>query len=608
MTQFNFDLIKNIKSPADIKRMTREQLREAAKEMRDAILYRTSLISGHVGSNLGDTELVIALHYVFDAPTDKLVFDVSHQAFVHKMITGRVDGFINPDDFDNVGEYTVPSESPEYDLFYAGHTSPSISLCAGIARTRDIRGETYNVVAVIGDGSLSGGEALEGLNVAASLGTNFIVVVIDNDMAIAPNTGGIYEGLRRLRATNGTSDDNIFKAFGFDYIYVAEGNNLDAVTEALMKVRNTDHPVVVHVNTQKGEGYIPAERDREYWHYSAPFDIPTGNPVNISEAPDYTDILCDFIMDKGVNDPRSLIISSATPGAFDLDAEKRARLGKHYLSVDIAEQTGVAAMAGAARAGAKVIYPVMGTFLQRAYDQLMEDWAMDPSPALMVVGGTGICGIPDETHLGFWDIPYITSIPDIVYLAPANAEEFKAMLEWGYAQSEHKVAVRMPSFSYEHADYEVDTDYSYLDRFRITHKGSGVALIGAGDFYAQAVKVAGELAKAGIDATIINPRFVSGVDTAMIESLVADHQLVATLEDGSVAGGFGQRVAAAAGPTGMKSLVFGIPKRFYDRYDASELMTELGLDPDMIASRILATIKAQSPAVADTGRRNLHTR
>lgn len=608
MTQFDFDLIKNIKSPADIKKMTGAQLREAAKEMRDATLYRTSLISGHVGSNLGDTELVIALHYVFDAPVDKLVFDVSHQAFVHKMITGRVNGFIDPADFDKVGEYTIPSESPEYDLFYAGHTSPSISLCAGIARARDIKGEKYNVVAVIGDGSLSGGEALEGLNVAASLKSNFIVVVIDNDMAIAPNTGGMYEGLKKLRDTNGTSDDNIFRAFGFDYVYVAEGNNLDAVIEAFRRVRDADHPVVVHVNTQKGEGYVPAERDREYWHYSAPYDILTGNPVHISEAPDYTDILRDFIMDKGVNDPRALIISSATPGAFDLDAGKRARLGKHYLSVDIAEQTGVAAMAGAARAGAKVIYPVMGTFLQRAYDQLMEDWAMDPSPALMVVGGTGICGIPDETHLGFWDIPYITSIPDIIYLAPANAEELKAMLEWGYAQSEYKVAVRMPAFSYEHADYETDTDYSDINRFKITRKGSRVALIGAGDFYIQAVKVADELAKAGIDATIINPRFVSGVDGAMIESLKADHELIATLEDGSVEGGFGQRVAAAVGPTGMKSLTFGIPKRFYDRYDAKELMKELGLEPDRIASVILSTIKAESPAESDSGRRNMHTR
>lgn len=605
MTQFNFDLIKNIKSPADIKKMTVGELCRVAKEMRDAILYRTSLISGHVGSNLGDTETVIALHYVFDAPTDKLVFDVSHQAFVHKMITGRVDGFINPDSFANVGEYTIPTESPEYDLFYAGHTSPSISLCSGIARARDIMREKYNVVAIIGDGSLSGGEALEGLNVAASLKSNFIVVVIDNDMAIAPNTGGLYEGLKELRDTNGTATDNIFKAFGFDYLYVAEGNNLNAVIEAFRQVKDTDHPVVIHVNTQKGEGYAPAERDREYWHYSAPFDIPTGNPVHISEAPDYSDILLDFIMDKGTNDPRSLIISSATPGAFGFDAEKRSRLGKHYLSVDIAEQTGVAAMAGAARAGAKVIYPVMATFLQRAYDQLMEDWAMDPSPALMVTGGTGICGIPDQTHLGFWDIPYITSIPDIVYLAPANAEELKAMLEWGYEQREHKVAVRMPELSYEHADYAVDTDYSDLNRFKITRKGSRVALIGAGDFYIQAIKVAGKLAQSGIDATVINPRFVSGVDKAMIESLKAEHELVVTLEDGSVEGGFGQRVAAAVGPTGMKSLSLGIPKHFYDRYDAKELMTQLGLDPAQIASVILTTLNAES---TDAGLRNMHTR
>lgn len=587
---FNFDLIKGIKSPADIKRMSITELREAADQMRDAILYRTSLISGHVGSNLGDTEAVIALHYVFDAPKDKLVFDVSHQAFVHKMITGRVDGFINPDDFAKVGEYTVPSESPEYDLFYAGHTSPSISLCVGLAKARDLKGEHHNVVAFIGDGALSGGEAMEGLNTAASLGSNFIVILNDNAMAIAPNTGGIYDGLRRLRETNGTAPDNLFKAFGFDYIYVAEGNNVEALIDAYRKVKDSNRPVVVHVNTQKGESYAPAERDREEWHYRMPFDIPTGDLLNISEAPDCDGALSAFLMEKGTTDPEALIVSSATPGVFGLGPKERERLGKHYLSVDIAEQTGVAAMAGAARAGARVIYPVVGTFLQRAYDQLMEDWAMDPSPALLAVCETGIRGIPDETHLGFWDIPYIASIPEIVYLAPANVEEMKAMLEWGYSQREHKVAVRIPTFSYEHADYEVDTDYSDINRFKITRKGSQVAIIGAGDFYVQAVRTADLLAKSGITATVINPRFVSGVDNDMIRSLASGHKLVATLEDGSVEGGFGQRVAAAAGATGMKSLTFGIPKRFYDRYDADRLLDSLGLTPEAIASTIVAAL------------------
>lgn len=587
----DFDIIKKIKSPADIKAMTMDELRQAASQMRDAVLYRTSLFSGHVGPNLGDIEAVIAMHYVFDAPEDRLVLDVSHQDFPHKMITGRVDGFINPDDFAKVGEYTDPKESPEYDLFYAGHTSPSISLCAGLARARDLKGEKYNVVAFIGDGSLSGGEAFEGLNVAGAMKSNLIIIVNDNQMAIAENHGGIYDNLRELRETNGTASDNLFRAFGLDYVYVAEGNNLEKVIEAYRKVKDSDHPVVVHLNTQKGEGYAPAERDRERFHWSVPFDLATGDPKVFANGPDYSDILCDFIMEKHRTEPKLLVVSSATPDSFGLDAAKRAALGDHFLDTNIAEQTAVAVMAGAARNGAKAIYPVVSTFLQRAYDQLMEDWAMDNSPALMVADSTGVRGIPDLTHLGFWDIPMITSIPEIVYLAPTNAEEFRAMLEWGFTQNEHKVAVRVPTYSFEHADTPVDTDYSDLNRFKVVKEGKDVAVIAAGDFMAKGKEVVGLLAEKGIDATLINPRFVSGVDMALIKGLSANHRLVVTLEDGSVEGGFGQRVASAVGPTGMRCLNFGLAKKFEDRYEVDVLEKANNLEPAQIAAAIINTIE-----------------
>lgn len=583
----NFDIIKNIKSPADIKAMSIDELQKVAEQMRDAVLLRTSLFSGHVGPNLGDIEAVIAMHYVFDAPKDRLVLDVSHQDFPHKMITGRVSGFINPDDFAKVGEYTDPTESPEYDIFYAGHTSPSISLCVGLARARDLKGEKYNVVAFIGDGSLSGGEAFEGMNMAGAMKSNLIIIVNDNQMAIAENHGGIYDNLRELRETNGTASVNLFKAFGLDYIYVAEGNNLEKVIEAYRKVKDFDHPVVVHLNTQKGQGYVPAERNREEFHWSVPFDLATGDPKVFASKPDYTDILCDFIMEKYHSKPNFLVVSSATPDSFGLDAAKRAELGEHFLDTNIAEQTAVAVMAGAARNGAKVIYPVVSTFLQRAYDQLMEDWAMDNSPALMVVDSTGVKGIPDMTHLGFWDIPMITSIPDIVYLAPTNAEEFRAMLEWEFAQNEHKVAVRIPTYSFEHADCPVDTDYSDLNKFRILKEGKDVAVIAAGDFMVKGKEVVALLAEKGIDATLINPRFVSGIDTEMIKKLADRHRLIATIEDGSLEGGFGQRIASASGPTGMKCLNFGLAKKFEDRYDISALEKANNLEPSQIAASIL---------------------
>ena len=583
----NFDLIKNIKSPADIKSMSMDQLREVASQIRDAVLFRTSRISGHVGPNLGATEAIIAMHYVFDAPADRLVLDVSHQDFPHKILTGRVDGFINPDDFSKVGEYTEPRESPEYDLFYAGHTSPSISLCAGLAKARDIKGEKYNVVAFIGDGALSGGEAFEGLNTAGALKSNFIVIFNDNQMAIGPDHGSIYDNFRILRETNGTARNNLFHAFGFDYVYVDEGNNIEAVIEAFRKVKDSDHPVVVHLNTQKGQGYAPAERDRERFHFSGPFDIATGDPKTFDDGPSYTEILRDFIMEKHRTEPNMLMLSSATNDSFGIHPSEVKILGEHFFDTGIAEQTAVAAMAGAARNGAKVIYPVIATFLQRAYDQLMEDWAMDPSPALMVVDCSGIKGIPDQTHLGFWDIPMISSIPDIIYLAPTNAEEFKAMLEWGFTQDKYKVAVRIPTYSFEHADGPVDTDYSDFNKFKIEKAGKDIAVIAAGDFMVKGKQVVNLLAEKGIDATLINPRFVSGVDVEMINNLSKDHRVIVTIEDGSLEGGFGGRVASVVGPTGMKCLNFGLAKKFEDRYDFAALEKANSLEPQQIVDAIL---------------------
>lgn len=582
--------LQEIKSPADIKGLSVNQLEEIASQMRQAILNRTSQIGGHVGPNLGCVEAILALHYVFDAPTDKLVYDVSHQAFAHKMLTGRVDGYLYREDFDKVGEYTCPPESPEYDLFYAGHTSPALSLCVGLAKARDLKNDRYNVVALVGDGALSGGVAMEGLDAGGALNSNLICIFNDNQMAIAENHGGMYEHFRKLRETNGTSPDNLFKAFGWDYIYVAEGNNLSKLIEAYRQAKGADHPVVIHINTQKGEGYIPAEQYREAFHYRDPYDIATGELLKVSPGPDYTSVLKDFILKSVKKYPDFLVISSATPDNFDLNAREREALGNHYMDVAIAEQTGVSVMAGAARSGAKVVYAVVATFLQRAYDQLMEDWAMDPSPALMVVCETGIRAIKDQTHLGFWDIPMISSIPDIIYLAPANMEEYEAMLEWGLSQDKFKVAVRQPVYSLEHADYDVDKDYSDLNKFKIIRKAKDVAIIAAGDFLVKGRKVVDLLSANGINATLINPRFVSGVDTEMLENLSADHKLVVTLEDGSVEGGFGQRVASALGTGSMKVLNIGLEKKFVDRYNIPALEEEYGLKPEQITGKILSVL------------------
>ncbi|MCH5228866.1 MAG: 1-deoxy-D-xylulose-5-phosphate synthase [Muribaculaceae bacterium] len=583
--------LENIKSPRDIKGLGDEELEKIARQMREAVLNRTSQIGGHVGPNLGAVETIIAMHYVFDAPTDRLVYDVSHQAFPHKMLTGRVNGYLYRQDFSKVGEYTSPVESPEYDIFWAGHTSPALSLCVGLAKARDLKKDNYNVVALVGDGALSGGEAFEGLDAGGALNSNLICIINDNQMSIAENHGGIYEHLRHLRETNGTAPDNLFKAFNWDYLYVAEGNNVKKLIEALEKVKGSKKPVVVHVNTQKGEGYTPAEEYREAFHYRDPYDIATGELLIVQEGPTSTTVLKDFINRSARKYHNFLAISSATPDSFGLNAREREMLGEHYIDVGIAEQTGVSVMAGAARDGAKVVYSVVATFLQRAYDQLVEDWAMDPSPALMVVAATGVKGEKDQTHLGFWDIPMITSVPEIVYLAPANLEEFEAMLEWGLSQDKFKVAVREPVYSVEHADYEVDKDYSDLNKFRVLKEGKEVAIIAAGDFLIKGRQVVELLKAQGIEATLINPRFISGVDKELLANLPAQHKIVVTIEDGSLEGGFGQRIASALGTSGLKVLNYGLEKKFVDRFKLKDLEEANHLLPEQIAGEILKELK-----------------
>lgn len=583
--------LQDIKSPKDIKSLDIKSLEHIADQMRQAVLNRTSQIGGHVGPNLGSVEAIIALHYVFDAPVDKLVYDVSHQAFPHKMLTGRVDGYLYRQDFSKVGEYTDPKESPEYDIFYAGHTSPALSLSVGLAKARDLKGETYNVVAFVGDGALSGGEALEGLDAGGGLNSNLICIFNDNQMAIAEDHGGMYDHFRQLRETNGTADNNLFKSFGWEYIYVAEGNNVEKLIEAYKKVKDSRKPTVIHINTQKGEGYAPAEQYREAFHYRNSFDIATGELLKISDGPSYTAVLKDFVNRSVKKYPNMLIISSATPDDFGLNSKERKMLGEHYMDVGIAEQTGVAVMAGAARNGAKVVYAVVATFLQRAYDQLIEDWAMDNSPAVMVVTNSGVRGIVDQTHLGFWDIPMITSIPDIVYLAPTNLEEYDKMLEWALDQNEYKVAIRQPQYSVEHAIYPVDEDYSVLNKFTVAEQGSKVAIIAAGDYFTKGIKVASLLKEKGIEPTLINPRFISGIDEELLSTLPKNHEVIITLEDGSVEGGFGQRVASFLGQFGIKVLNFGLKKKFVDRYNPDELEKEYGLMPDQIAERVLDLLK-----------------
>lgn len=585
--------IEKIHSPADLRKLEVSELKIVADEVRDAVLNRVSRHGGHVGPNLGFTEATVALHYVFDTPTDKLVFDVSHQTYPHKILTGRAHGFLDDADTRAISGYSSPIESPEYDYFEIGHTSTAISLATGLQKGRDVLGGTENIVAIVGDGSLSGGEAFEGLNTAAALGTNIIIVVNDNEMSIAENHGGLYANLRLLRETYGQAELNFFKTFGFDYYYLENGHNLASLVDIFRRVKDTPHPTVVHIHTEKGHGYAPAVEKQEAWHYRSPFDRETGKSTGPRDNSEYMpSLLGDFLREEMKRDPKLVVVASAVPMGLGFTADRRREAGAQYIDVGIAEEEAVALASGMAKRGARPVYFTYATFLQRTYDQIAQDLCVNGNPAVINVLGASIFGMNDFTHICFFDIAMLSHIPNLVYLAPTTYEELVAMQTWAIRQDKHSVAIRVPEGEVYHTSEPVDTDYSALNTFRVGHRGSRVALIAAGNFYQKGERVRQLLAGQGIDATLINPRYLTGVDTALLDELKKDHAVVATLEDGTLDGGFGERIARHYGPSAMRVLNFGVKKQLYDRYDVDELLRENHLADEQIAEDVLATLAA----------------
>lgn len=582
--------IENINSPADVKELNIMQLNVLAEEMRHALLTRASKHGGHFGPNFGMVEAIIAMHYVFDSPKDKIVFDVSHQCYPHKMLTGRKDAYLYEEHYDDVSGYTNPDES-EHDFFTVGHTSTSISLACGLAKARDLNGEDGNIIAVIGDGSLSGGEALEGLDFASELDGNMIIVANDNDMSIAENHGGLYANLKLLRETNGQAECNLFKAMNLDYIYVDKGNDIASLIEAFEKVKNTKKAVVVHINTLKGKGYAPAEQNKEEWHWHMPFDIATGESLFNDEEPDFSDASLEYLLKKMDEDKSVVAITAGTPTVMGFTADMRAKAGKQFVDVGIAEETAVALASGIVANGGKPVFGVYSSFIQRAYDQITQDVCINGNAVTFAVFAGSVYGMNDVTHLGLQDIPMLNSIPGLVYLAPVTKEDYIAMLDWSLTQNEYPVAIKVPGGRMVSTGTPVTKDFGKLDTYEITKKGSKVAILGLGTFYENAVKAADILkASHGIDATVINPYYISGIDADTLNELKKDHAVVATLEDGYLEGGFGAKIAAYYGSSDMKVLNFGIKKEFIDRYDASEVLKDNHLTPEQIAEDIAATL------------------
>ena len=582
--------IEKINQPTDVKNLNSEQLHILADEMRQALLQKLSKHGGHFGPNLGMVEATIALHYVFNSPTDKIVYDVSHQSYPHKMLTGRKDAFLYEDKYDDVSGYSNPDES-DHDFFTIGHTSTSVSLACGLAKGRDLKGDSENIIAVIGDGSLSGGEALEGLDFASELNSNLIIVVNDNDMSIAENHGGLYKNLKQLRDTDGKSECNLFKSMGLDYVFVKDGNDIDSLITAFEQVKDSTYPVVVHICTQKGKGYKIAEENKENWHYCGPFNLETGkSDMSQDGGEDYSSMTADILLKKMKEDKTVVGITSATPTVFGFTEDKRKEAGSQFVDVGIAEETAVALASGIAKSGGKPVYGVYSTFIQRTYDQLSQDLCINNSPATILVYWATVYGMNDVTHLGIYDIPMMSNIPNLVYLAPTTKEEYLAMLDWSIEQNDHPVAIRVP-ISVVSDGKKVTKDFSKLNEYEVTQNGSKIAIVALGSFYSVGAKTAEIIEnKTGVKPTLINPIYITGTDDKLLEQLKENHDIVITVEDGVLDGGFGEKIARFYGNSDVKVLNYGLKKEFLDRYNPEEIVKANRLTTEQIAEDVCGII------------------
>ena len=582
--------INNIQSPQDVKKLSVPQMEELASEIRTLLLEKLSKHGGHCGPNLGMVEATIAMHYVFNSPKDKIVFDVSHQSYAHKMLTGRAEAFLHADHYDDVSGYSEPSES-EHDHFVIGHTSTSVSLAGGLAKGRDLKGQEGNVIAVIGDGSLSGGEALEGIDWAAELGTNFIIVVNDNQMSIAENHGGLYKNLEQLRLSKGGCATNLFKAMGLDYIYVDKGNDISSLIEAFRQVKDIDHPIVVHINTLKGKGYQFAEEEKERWHWTSPFDITTGNLKSTPVGESYEELTATHLLRCMKEDNTVCAITAGTPGIWAWSPERRKEADKQFVDVGIAEEHAVALASGIAKEGGKPVLGVCSSFIQRAYDQISQDLCINNNPATILVIWGSLSAMNDVTHLCHYDIPLLSNIPNLIYLAPTNKDEYLAMLDWSLEYKEHPVAIRVPLGIAMPTSRSVATNYSDINKYEVVTRGTEVAILGLGNFFALGERVCETLKSNGTNPTLINPRYITGIDTALMESLKTDHKVVVTLEDGALDGGFGEKIARYFGNSSTKTLCYGAKKGFVDRYNIKQYLADNRLREDLIAEDVIAALR-----------------
>lgn len=578
-------ILDKIESPEDVKQLNIKELNILTDELREVLIAYLSKHGGHIGPNLGVVELEVALHYVFNSPVDKIVYDVSHQCYVHKILTGRKYAFTEEEHFGEVTGFSEPTES-EHDFFRMGHTSTSISLLNGLQRARDIKGDKENIIAVIGDGSLSGGEAYEGLNNVSEAGTNAIIIVNDNEMSISENHGGLYKNLKELRESNGKCENNFFKALGFSYFYLEEGNDVEALIGILSKLKDTKEPTVLHIHTLKGKGLSYVIENEEKYHSGGPFNRENGEYLS-KASEDYIPLTVDYLTNKIKQGRNIAIVVSGTPSYFFKKKEDRDMLSNHFIDVGIAEEHAAAMISGMARNKVKPVYMVASSFLQRAFDQVSQDLSMNNNPAVILTFWASIYGMNSATHLGFFDIPLLSNIPNLVYLAPTSKEEYIGMLKWAIKEKDKSVAIRVPANKMISIGKLDNTDYSILNKSKVVKEGRDVAILAVGSFFSRGEKIAKKLKDdLNINATLINPVFLTGLDKDLLDKISKNHKLVITLEDGIIEGGFGQKVASFYGKYDIKVLNFGIKKKFYNGYKVDEILKDNNLNIDTIVKEV----------------------
>ena len=613
-------VLEKIEHENDIKRINKNELPILAEEIRSFLIDKISKTGGHLASNLGVVELTMALHLAFDLPEDKIIWDVGHQSYTHKLLTGRKAGFDELRKYGGMSGFPKRHES-DCDCFDTGHSSTSISAGLGYAMAREITGEKYKVISVIGDGALTGGMAYEALNNASKLKSNLIIVLNDNKMSISENVGGVsrylsglrtaesYQGLKngitnslnsipkygeriveKIRKTkNGIKQlvipGMLFENMGILYLGPVDGHNIPAMVKLFKEASKVEGPVLVHVITEKGKGYLPAERHPARFHGTEAFDVETGLPLVKRVKANYTDIFSTVMRKLGDRDEKVVAITAAMADGTGL---KRFRnmFPERFFDVGIAEEHAVTFAAGLAAAGLKPIVAVYSSFLQRAYDQIEQEMCINQIPATMIVTHASVFGHHNDTHIGILDIPLLANIPNLTYLAPVNKEEYLAMLDWSIDQKEKPVAIRVPWTGVKHSDYDVAEEYDKVS-YMVMQKGQDVCILALGGFYELGVKTAALIKETkNIQPTIINPRFITGLDENRLDWVLENHKIVVTIEDGILSGGFGSKIAQYYSDKDIKVYNFGFSMDIPRTYEPAELMAENSLTEEKIVEKI----------------------